>query len=96
MKNNCDICGSDFSEGHYNWRGKPFFRAKELCMTCGSTIKSQLVNNIAIVGTCTNDVYSLQEMIEDGFDKKKSINSIKLIGEVIGLSKDQIKKKIKS
>lgn len=95
----CDICGElTLSNGYCKWKGPPFAKrgTKELCYFCLSVIKPQVVENFAIIGSSAGDVYSLQEMISEGFDKKRMILSIKSVGQAIGLSLNDIKKKLKS
>lgn len=72
-----------------------------LCFCCLSSIRPEIVPldkddaGIAITGTSTGDVYSLSEMIDDGFDKKEASDSIKAVGKAIGLSTNVIRERLK-
>ena len=93
----CQCCGKNIgNDGFCVWHGAPFsIKAdRELCYTCLSTIKPISSSGVAWVGTSSNDIYSLAEMIEDGFDQARAAISIKKIGEVLGLPPKIIKDRL--
>ena len=90
----CDCCGKPIGQdGFCRWEGPPFSQraTRELCYTCLSAIRPIVLRKsdddpgIAIVGTSAGDVYSLAEMLADGFDEVRATASIKSIGKVLGI-----------
>lgn len=94
----CQLCKDELGDYYFSWSGPPFSTSKIIivCQYCGNVVKSQVIDNVAISGTCDNDVYSLTEMIEDGFtDKKRIIKSIKTIGKHLELTTKEINERVK-
>lgn len=97
----CACCGGLIEDGFYSWSGPPFSvrQILHLCMYCGSVVKPKSVDirgtSLNIVGTSSNDVYSVREMIEDGFgDLKRIAVSLKAVGKLMGLPRKIITEKI--
>ncbi len=101
----CNLCGADY-DGYTIWNGLPFKKMDRsttlLCFCCLSSMRSTILpfgdsedGGIAITGSITGDVNSLNEMIEDGFDKKEATTSIKAVGKAIGLSAKAIRGRLK-
>ena len=102
----CHICSGDTSNGYMTWHGLPFKKmdrsATTLCFCCLSSMRSEIVplgdeedGGIAVAGTNTGDVYSLNEMIEDGFSKKEATSSIRAVGKALGISASTIRDRLK-
>ena len=104
QKNNdlCDVCGSPYADGAVcNWDGPPFTKRsiRIICDYCLNSILPITVPlyegdeaGIAIMGTCANDVLSLKDMVEDGFDDlKRAKKSIRLVGKAMSLTAAAIK-----
>lgn len=97
----CSCCKFDLAEDicYFSWHGQPFSvnSTVKLCSHCGFLLKPQVTkDNCAIIGTYANDIYSVKEMNEDGFnDKKRIINSIKLMGKKLNFTQKDIDKRVK-
>ena len=99
----CQCCGNEIDIDGFNvWHGEPFTKQADrlLCFTCLSTLKPIIIktdkgNGVAIAGTSSGDIYSLQEMLNDGFDKERSIQSIKKISAALGLPPSIVKQRLK-
>lgn len=89
----CDLCGDHYTS-FMEWYGLPFKKMDRstttLCIYCLSALQPIMLpldgdDSVSITGTHAGDIYSLSEMIEDGFSKKKATISIKAVGKAIGL-----------
>lgn len=97
----CSVCKASILDDycHFSWAGAPFSKtssAVKLCSYCGYVVVPKVVNGFAIIGTSAGDVFTTQEMKEEGFtDKARLKQSIRLVGQVMGLTKKQIAAKLK-
>lgn len=103
----CQCCNQEITDdGYCNWHGAPFSvrSTKEICIFCLNALKpinrpaSNENNDLGIdfIGTFDNDIYSLSEMVNEGFNKKRCITAIKKTGHAVGLIPAVIKHKLKS
>ena len=96
----CAVCKHNLLDDfcHFSWQGEPFSKGTvKLCSYCGYTVMPQVVGGYAIMGTSSGDIYSIQEMREEGFlDKTRAKQSIRLVGRALGLTAKQISAKLKS
>jgi len=102
----CQICKQVINENDSfcKWYGPPFsMRAeKEICCYCLGAMKPKIVKKneddpgIAIIGTYNGDVYTLSEMIAEGFDKKRASLSIRIVGKCLALSQSEITKRLRT
>jgi len=102
MTSKCQVCGQSTDDGYYNWFGPPFSMrtSKEICTCCLTAIKPKVFNQtgddagIAIIGTYDGDIYTLSEMVEEGFDKEQANRSLRVVGKYLGLSPYRVKQKL--
>ena len=102
----CEVCKQIIGEddGFCNWHGPPFsMRAeKEICTYCLGAMKPKLIQKdekdpgVAIIGTYNGDVYTISEMMADGFEKKRASLSIKAVGKCLALSQTEITKRLRT
>lgn len=99
---NCCICGEP-CDAFINCLARPFIdgkRYKEICFCCGSVPAPKKVlldkTEICLAGTFTQNLQTLQQMINDGFDEYQATKSIKAVGKLTGLSTREINKLLKS
>ena len=94
---NCQICGQDTNNGFCNWYGAPFSVRSTymLCYYCICTLKPKKYGDINHVGTYDNDIYSLNEMVEDGFQPTKAAICIKALGKALKIDNASLKAKLK-
>ena len=94
----CDCCGKEIDDaGFCRWQGSPFSQRaeREICYYCLSTLRPIIVPpGVAIVGTYTGDIYSLAEMLVDGFDEARATSSIKSVGKVLGIPANIMKSRL--
>jgi len=102
-KDMCECCKQPNTyDGYCQWEGPPFSQraVRELCVYCLNAIKPMVVKRdrddmgIALVGTYSDNVYTLSEMLSEGFEKKRSSQSIRKVGAVVGLSAAKIKQRL--
>lgn len=97
----CCVCKFSLLDDycHFSWSGAPFSKtssAVKLCSYCGYLVIPQVVNGFAIMGTSSGDIFTAQEMRDEGFnDKARLKQSIKSVGQVLGLTNKQIAAKLK-
>lgn len=98
----CECCSEPF--GHdaiMHWTGSPFSKRSTvtLCTYCIHAIQPIVQEHngarIQIIGTNSGDVNSLEDMISDGFEAKRSKISIQKVGAAMNLDADHIKIKTK-
>lgn len=98
----CFVCGSYFDGGFCRWKGEPFVSkgTAEICDYCLGVVVPQLYKQnesdpgIAMVGTSAGDIYCLSDMVSEGYDRRRAIASLKLVGQAMSLSRKQIKYKL--
>ena len=105
-ENLCDICEASTEGGCMVWDGPPFGKTnrtqRTLCSCCVCAIKPVVLPmdgdpaGIAIIGTNGGDIQTLSEMLGDGFDKKESTKSLRLVGQAFELPAAAIRQKLKS
>lgn len=82
-ENECPICGEYIQIASSGYLNHPFVDGKKydaICLCCASTLKG----SFTIAGPKNPpELHSLQEMIEDGFDKKNAEKSLKLIKKAL-------------
>lgn len=101
MNDTCDVCGKSY-DTHCRWHGPPFSiqADKLICHLCLTVLKPKIVKNedgieFNSVGTHDGSIQKLSEIMEQGFEKKEAIESIKAVGKALKLSANEIKSSIK-
>lgn len=97
----CDCCGREI-DCYCNWHGKPFSvqATREICLACVCVLKPITVfkneTPIDIIGSYSgDDIRSLSELIEDGFEIKRATHSIKKVAQMLNIPPNIVKLRLK-
>jgi hypothetical protein len=88
----CPICGQYISVIASGYRNEPFLDGKKyhvMCFTCACTVKGAFTFRVGenLKPIVPGELYTVQEMMEDGFDKKEAEISLKAVKAAIAKSK---------
>ena len=94
----CDICEDMYEGAFFNTDkfidGKPY---SEICYCCGCVPKFKTIDDedpedggLAIAGEWGDDLHTLIEMVEDGFEEEIATQSIKAVGSLLGMPRKQL------
>lgn len=101
IEGHCDICGEEY-DAFFHCTDFAFIDGKkydEICFACGCVPKPITIptkenpeegDYIEFMGQWTTEFRNLEEMLDDGFDKKTAIKSIKAVGSLIKLSRKEV------